>query len=257
MKPIFQNFLNLIFIVVFTMACSTVEKHTGMKRVTDDFYLASGVAKYFLPDVPNWANRSESAGCLRDENFYRFNMQALRQSYGLSYQDGVQFQLSFNLSSTEALERAQQTELPLKEMEALFHLTMDRVRAKIFALHLPTFKRVHMIWIDDAMRDTQSLQSLKILMNSDAMDLGHPIFVSLCSNYPKVQSFIKDNKFADKNIRVWSAEIFHPYDPDMNLLPFDRIFIDHIFQNDQEIIFYSPRPSHPFEVQGNSEFKNY
>lgn len=257
MKRILRALLGAIFIASYATSCTTVDKTSGMKRISDDFFLASGVAKYFLPDVPNWLNRSESAGCLRDESFYRFNMQALRQSYGLSYLESVQFQLSFNLSSTEALERSQQAGLPLKEMEALFHLTMDRIRAQIFALNLPTFKRVHMVWIDDAMRDAQSLSSLRTLMSSEDMELGHPVFVSLCSSYRKVQQFLTENKLADKNIRILPAEIFHSYDPEMNLLPYDRIFTDQVFLKEQKIIFYSPKPSHLLEVQGAVEFKNY
>lgn len=253
-----MSFLSLLLVTILTLSsCAQILPNQKNLKNNEDFYLASGVARYFLPNIPAWANRSESAGCLREANFYRFDMSTLRSSYGISYSESVQFQLAFNIASREALDRARQAALPLKEMESLFHLTMDRIRSQIFELSVPSFKRVHLIWVDEAMRGSKALENLHALMKKESMDLGHPVFVSLCHHYRKVEKFIKEQQFQKSNVKVFSAELFHPFDQEMNLLAFDRLDLSALFQTNQKIYFYTPNSQVPKELYGKMELINY
>ena len=119
-------FLTLMFVSVLAGSCSS-----GLKpRTVDQYYVSTGVEKYFLSDLPEWANYSVSAECYRTSGIRYFNIDALMKSYSLSYNDAIQIQATFNDEYLTLKKQAGVT-LGLKEEELVFFKASERVNSNI------------------------------------------------------------------------------------------------------------------------------
>ena len=89
----------LLLAVLFLISCSHPEnKENGglERRRLDSYFQSTGTTRYFLTDLPNWANFSTSGKCFRTPTIRFLDLQKLRESFSLSYEQAVQFQILFN-----------------------------------------------------------------------------------------------------------------------------------------------------------------
>lgn len=178
------------------------------RRRVEEYFVSSGVERYFLPEIPNWANFSEDARCRRKTSIKFFNMEFLRASLNLSYEESIQLQLMFNDEVQKVKAEKNIIHIPFENEEEIFYQVNERIQAGIRAFRKPTFKRVNIIWIDPYFNNIASLRSL---MKRSEMYKGHPIFVSLCLTSKEMGIWMKKNSFDNQNIRKISYELLTPY----------------------------------------------
>ena len=70
--------LTTITSLCFLLGCGSGELK---RRNLDEYYVGSGVVRYFLADVPLWANFSSIANCHRKTPKRFFNMKSVRDSF--------------------------------------------------------------------------------------------------------------------------------------------------------------------------------
>ena len=74
-----KKIIGLIMFVILSSCTS------GLKsRDIEQYYTSSGIEKYFLSDIPEWANFSQSAGCFRTKGIRYFDVNALMKSYSMN-----------------------------------------------------------------------------------------------------------------------------------------------------------------------------
>ncbi len=246
MNKIIQTAL-LSFLFVLS-ACST-----GMKpRSVDQFYTSTGVAKYFLSDIPDWANFSQSAGCFRTKGIRYFDVDALMKSFSLKYPDAIQIQATFNEEFLQ-IKKDAKVNLTLKDEEILFFKSSDKVNSKITFFDAPTFKQIHLIWLDEALKGEKEEERLKNFLNSSTHDAGFPVLVSACLTKDEIEA-----KFPGLSIKAISAEMFSIYDEEGNRKPNMHINIDPFFKPDQKIIFYMQETKKTVDdIRGKYKTANY
>lgn len=201
-------------------------------RNVDQFYTSTGVAKYFLSDIPDWANFSQSAGCFRAKGIRYFDIDALMKSYSLKYAEGVQVQATFNEEYLE-LKKNQKSLLTLKDEEVLFFKASEKVNSKINFFDPPTFRQVHLVWLDEALKGKKEESLLRNFLQSSAMDSGFPVLVSACLTKSEIEMM-----FPNQSMKIISAEMFSIFDEDGNKKPKFHINIDSFFKPEQKIILY-------------------
>ncbi|MCF8058773.1 MAG: hypothetical protein K9K67_05725 [Bacteriovoracaceae bacterium] len=229
--------------------------HSLQRRKVEEYFVSSGVVRYFLPEIPYWANFSESAGCRREESIKYLDLKMVRGSLSLTYEEAIQLQLMLNNMIFDLKEEKHISHIPFKEEEGLFFKASDRIQAGIRTFRVPKFKRVHLIWIDPYLKN---VTGLKELMQKSSVGLGHPVFVSLCLTRSHLDNWMKTNDFANKNIRLLSYEMLSPYDLEGELKTKYHIFVDEIFGKDKSTFFYGPkdRPV-PQVFEGNFKIIRY
>ena len=243
-------------VFVFLSSCSTPTADQGVKRRRiDDYYVSSGSVKYFLPDLPIWANSSRSGACFKKTTTRFFQLDSLQSSFAMSYYQAIQFQILFNAIMQEKKGQSSQNFLDLRDEEKVFFETLEKTQAKFYRFDRPDYKRVHVIWIDSYFKEAKGIKKLRKFMSSAIMEKGHPVFVSLCHSYKELENLVKVNGFENDNIRILSNEAFSPFDNQKKLTPGVKVFFNNIFKKKQEIHFFAPSKNIPKEFQG--KFKRH
>lgn len=242
--------LLLIITIVVTASCTT----NGLKpRTVDQFYVATGIEKYFLPDLPEWANYNQSAACFRSQTMRYFDLDALMKSYTLKYNDALQIQASFNEEYLEYKKQLKGSQVSLKDEEHIFFRSSDKVNSKIVFFDPPTFKQIHLIWLDDALVGKKEEDRLKQFMNSTVHDDGFPVLISMCLSKAEVLA-----RFPDMAVKVISAELFSIYDVEGKRKPNLHINVNTLFKPDQKITFFSQGAKKNLQdIRGNYKTSNY
>ena len=242
-------FLPLILSTLFIFSsCSS-----GMKaRNVDQFYTSTGVSKYFLSDIPDWANFSQSAGCFRAKGIRYFDIDSLMKSYSMKYTDALQIQATFNEEYLQ-IKKDGKINLSLKDEEVLFFKASDKVNSKINFFDAPTFKEIHLIWLDEALKGKKEEERLKNFLNSSVHDTGFPVLISACLTKNEIEA-----KFPGLSIKAISAEMFSIYDDAGGKRPSMHLAIDPFFRPDQKIIFYMQETKKTVEdIRGKYKTVNY
>lgn len=244
-KILSASLLSILFILG---SCSS-----GLKsRSVDQFYTSTGVARYFLSDIPEWANFSQSAGCFRNKGIRYFDIDALMKSYSLKYTDALQIQATFNEEFLQ-IKKDAKVNMTLKDEEVLFFKASDKVNSKINFFDAPTFKQIHLVWLDEALKGKKEEDRLRNFLSSSTHDVGFPVLVSACLTKSEVEA-----KFPNLSIKTISAEMFSIYDEAGNKKPNMHLNIDPFFKPDQKIIFYMQETKKTVDdIRGKYKIANY
>jgi hypothetical protein len=228
------------------------------KRNTEEYFANTGVVQYFLPDLPAWANNSVAGKCSRSSSIRYFNLKSVRDSYSLNYERALQFQLMYNKFVKAAKYSASVNHINIKEEEKIFSTVADRVGSGIKSFKTPKYKRVNFIWIDHALSNKKTLSRLKKLVKKNDMNLGHPVYVSLCLDSKRLVQFVKDNKIYISNARYFSAELFSPFSSvEKKLLTKVHVNLSDFMQKRQKLYLYTPTGQMPAEIMGNLKIRKY
>ena len=141
--------------------------------------------------------------------------------------------------------------------EKFFFEVISKVQNDLTEFKAPTYKRINLVWIDMLKGDLKKIQDLKKLMNSDSMNSGHPVFVSLCMSDDEIENFIEINGFSDMSIRIIPQEMFSIFDENGNMLTHYYLNFNKLFKKEQELYFYLPIKKLPIEFKGNFKIQNY
>ena len=227
------------------------------RRHTEEYFVSSGAIQYFLSGLPNWANASIGGQCHRDESVQYFDYKKLMDIFAYDYSHVVQFQYAYNIERRKMKKNTKAEVLPFKNQEELFFNMSDRIESGIEAFRVPDYKRVHLIWIDPALKDPERSEDLKELMNKEEMDRGYPIFVSLCLYREQVEDFISQHDFRPA-IRLMTYEMMAPYTREGELTYLRQLHVNSLFKGSQRLLFYYPQSWQiPPEMKGDFEKRPY
>ncbi len=240
----------------FFISCSFSSKKQDLERRNlGEYFQGSEVIRYFLPPLPEWANQSKSGRCSRSESLNYLKFDDLMTTYSLGYAQAIQFQYMYNVNKRAMKSKATLHYLPFKEGEKLFYFTSERVQANMYLFLPPKYKRVHLIWIDRALKSKAELKKLKKVMEREDMNLGHPVFVSLCLFKNELEQFHQDHHFPD-SVKFISYEMFSPYSTDGKLQSFESLNFSKLFEKDDlELYLYQPEKNVPDEFRGDFKLK--
>jgi hypothetical protein len=249
MKKLQNLFLGLTLILV--NACA----HTkGMiPRDVEDYYVSTGVERYFLPAIPGWANFSQTGGCFRSSGLKYLNIDSLMKSYSLSYFEALQVQANFNEEYISTVKSQSKEVLTLKEDETLFFRASEKVGSKIYFTDLPTFKRINLVWLDEIRGDKAKEAKLKSFLTSPVNDEGIPVLISACMTRAEIEKMIPEAHY--KSI---SAELFTTFNESGVTVPNMHIELGVFFKPEQKLFLYSQSLKDKIlDIQGNYKVINY
>lgn len=240
----------LILLVATLLSACTSKK--GLVRNLDEYYTSSGVEQYFLSEVPNWINFSSESACFRDKTLRYFNIDALMKSFSLSYAESIQVQAIFNQEYLVLKDKIDSV-LPVKEEEVLFYKSTESVSNKILFFDPPKFKKIHLIWLDEALASKEAEAKLKRFLNSSINDEGYPVFVTNCLTKPELTQ-----RFPNIGVKFITSEMFSVYDVNGKRRPKAMINVSAFFSEKQELIFYMQDKAKKInQLEGNFKVQNY
>ncbi|RLA63486.1 MAG: hypothetical protein DRQ89_06655 [Epsilonproteobacteria bacterium] len=241
--------IRYLIILSLTLSCSI---NNLSPRNVSEYSKGPKIVKYYLPELPNWANISNSGNCKRTVSNKYLNFRSLGDDFSFSYKDLVQFQYLYNIEYQKLIKQADRGILPFSEEEKLFYDVFDKIKTQLYTFRRPSYKRVNLVWVDQIRK-----KNLKKLMRSRAMNEGHPVFVSLCLNQNELLSFIEQNGFSRKDVRALSFEIFSPYNKKLVTAGKTSLDFSRLFSKRQKLYFYTPKGVLPPEFIGNFKIRRY
>lgn len=246
--------MKLLLIAALILSGCSVLTGQGMKpRAVEDYYTTTGVEKYFLADIPAWANFDQAVGCYRPSTIRYFDIDALMKSYGLTYPVALQIQASYN-EELVLFKGADKARMPnLKEEELLFYKVSEKVSSKIIFFDPPAFNRINLVLIDEALADPKKEKKLKSFLQSPVMDEGPPVMVSFCLTRAEVEK-----RFPDINTKMITAEMLSVYSFNGERAPRFQIDLTQFFKPSQKLFFYSQKNAVTNEqLKGLHKILNY
>lgn len=248
-----MKYFFLLSIIFVLYGCAQVSDQGLKSRTVEDYYISTGVQKYFLTDIPNWANFDQKASCFRSSTIRYFDIDALMKSYGLSYNKALQVQATFNEEYNHFKEEDTNHITTLKEEELLFFKVSEKVSSKIDFFEPPTFKRINLIWLDEILGNPAKEKKLKTFLESKVNEEGVPVLISFCLTKYEIEK-----QFPEINTKIISAELFSVFDNKGNKTTGFRIDLEQFFNPSQKLYFYSQQSNVPSdEIKGTFKTINY
>lgn len=207
-----MTLLLLTLATIFVSSCATTNTNLE-NRDLEQLYQGAGTERYFLPDLPVWANFSSSSSCKRDEITRYLNFSSIRDSYALSYAQILHFQQMLNrrfLSFTQSSDRP----LYLKDEAFIFYNVYEQVAGGGRDLLIPQFQTVSLIWLDPLLADLDRVS--QVLESPDVLK-GHPVLVSSCLNSFILERLTEKFGWDKYGVKLIGQEMFSPYLPDFSL----------------------------------------
>jgi hypothetical protein len=249
----------LLIGLLLLIGCSSTDADKQMKRRNlDEYFSGSGVVKYFLSDLPNWANFSQTASCQRSISPRYLNINTLISSYSYNYEEAIQLQYMYNVEMNKLKKRTEADYLPFSDEEKLFFTLSDKIQADIRTFRAPKFKRVNLVWIDPLLKNKKGFEKIVSLLRGEDMEKGHPVLISLCMNHFELESYLSKSGLLNRNIRYIPYEMFSAYSVKGIIEPTFQLHINQFFKENQKIFLYIPKGSYkPGEFLGNFSIQRF
>ncbi len=243
---------NIFFLFsLLLISCSSSDQ-----RNLENYYMGTGIVKYFLPIIPPWANFSEFYGCFRKEPMRFMDLDKVRDSFAFSYEEAIQLQYAYNLLRREMGFIEYWEKLPLKEQEKIFFKSVEQVSSNLKFFKIPEYKRIHLISIDDAFVKND-FSSLKNLMKKNIMDNGVPIFVSSCLGHDRFIKILKEQKLLSFSGLFIPTEMLGPYLSQGGPAPGLFFDMESFFGKDYTFHLFLPKGKKQHHLMGKFQIHYY
>ncbi|GAB4013239.1 MAG: hypothetical protein Fur0010_09930 [Bdellovibrio sp.] len=230
----------VIFSMLFVFyGCASNHQSSLQRRAEDEYYLSRGPVRYFLSEIPYWANGSVSGQCFRKESSRFFDLKAVRQSYGLSYEEALQLQYAFNLELQQLKKLNTSGVLPLSQEEELFLQVSEKISSNIRSLQIPDYKKIHILWVDSIPLENRG-KAVKKFINSEAGMSGFPMLLSFCYSSHELANWFSEN-VGNMSVRFAGHELLSPYDNRSELTPELATYWDSLFRDNQSVVFFKSK----------------
>ncbi len=241
-----------LLILLILAGCATPEEKKFMRVDVDSFYRQNGVIKYFLGVLPPWSNSSSSANCKRSHAVNYFDFKAISQSFSLDYEQVLAFQYLYDFEYAEVVSKKAERPVTLKEEEALFFSSLDKIRSGQRLFKVPSFNTVNVIWVDDF----NSTDKLLGLLNSESLNSGRPVLLSMCMTRLELKEYFKKARINIEGMRILTYESFSYFSVDSVLQNREGINLDEVLGR-KKVYFYTNKRKVPENIEGNVTLRIY
>ncbi len=203
-------------------------------RSIESYYQSAGTEKYFLSDVPDWINISETANCKRSKPIRFFNLKQLMNSFDIDFKKALQIQATYNQDYLILSQKLNGAPIPLADEQSLFYKASDKVNSNILFFDAPKFKRVNLVWVDAILNNPEEEKKLKKFLSSSTFDQAVPVLISMCMTRSEL-----DEKFKEVHYSTIPAELLTLYSPDGKMNYQFKFYFDQLFSPDHVLNLYS------------------
>lgn len=242
--------MKYILLLSFLVSCTSTQMRDGKPRMLEAYYHTSGVERYFLAQLPDWANFSSEGQCRRTKPVRYLNFTNLHKSFKFSYEQLAQFQYMINKRMNAFVENSDAKILRPKDEEFIFYNVKDQISGGAKEFMTPKFKQVSLIWVDPAVTDGKAFVKLRKYINSDAINHAEPVLVSMCLDDKEMARFIKTRLKNAIGLKYISSEMFTPYNQYMQLSTEYSISFENLFKKDQKVQVITPVEEVPISIKG-------
>jgi hypothetical protein len=230
--------------LIYSLLLSLISCGSGevKKNMNDVTYQTSGVEKYFLAELPAWANFSETGSCFKSSSFTYLDLPKVSGAFGLSYLEMLELQAQYNDRVETYFRSTTARFLKPVEQAGIFSNTLEQVKGGVRQLRLPDAREVDLIWLDSFIQKNKMNELKKMAKEGKFFD-RLPVVVSTCLSRQEMEKWVSESNFDQLGFYLISAEWFTPYDIQMKLEPGLRINLRQIFKKETKFFLVAPEKS--------------
>lgn len=244
--------MKLILLISLVLSCTS--NKSIKRRDLDHLYIGGAQEKYFLADLPTWANFSSLGKCRISSSIKYLNFSNLYRSYGLNYEKNIQFQYMFNKKIFEFRKQSRSSNIILQDEAFIFFNTQEKILGGAKQFIKPNFKKINVFWVDPALSNIKLKARLIKKLKSDEGQSGYPLFLSRCLNDAGLMKYVKANGLEELGIKFLPNSMFSPYNSFMALGHRFELNIMELLKGKEVTIF---GPFYPGFIKKNIKFENY
>lgn len=231
-----MKYLNFSLLLILISCSSPVTR----QNIDETPYQTSGIEKFFLPELPAWANNSASGQCFKKHNFQYLDFPKLAVSYELKYSQLVELQAQYN-EKLESYFRSTAIRFvkPVEEA-AFFSNTLEQVRGGVKHFKIPSgADKVEIIWLDGFIAANQ-VNELKKMNETHRFDDSLPVLFSSCMSKQDLNQWLIENDLDQEGFYTLSAEWLTPYGSDLNMKAGLHLEIKKLLNDGIKVKFLGP-----------------
>lgn len=244
LKTIFLNSLLLLSLI----SCSSVEEKKNTSSTLDHPYRTSGVEQFFLPELPGWANSSESGACFKSNSFQYLDFAKVNANYQLSYVEMLELQAQYNKRREDYFRSTAYRFLKPVEEASFFNNTLQEVRGGVRLLQVPEVPVVDLVWLESFLQDERGLELLTQMSAAGKFDDRPVILYSSCLSYMRLNQWVMESGLENVGFFILSAEWLTPYSSDFTLKTGMKVELDKVLGQKTIINIIHPNKNHKISV---------
>jgi hypothetical protein len=203
-------------------------------------YRTSGLEKFFLPELPAWANNSASGQCFKKHSFQYLDFSKLGSTYNLKYTELIELQAQYNERLEDYFRSTTQRFLKPVEEAAFFSNTLENVRGGVKHFKLPEeIKDVEVIWLDRYIALNQ-VNEIKKMNEVGRFDQRLPVLFSSCLSKQDLNQWLVENNLDQVGFYTISAEWLTPYGSNLEMKAGLQIEIKKLMNENIKVRFITP-----------------
>lgn len=230
-----KKFLNCSLLLIL-ISCSGGE----VRKKVDDSYMTSGVEKFFLPELPAWANFSESGRCYKSASIQYLDFSKVSLSYQLSYQEMIEVQAQFNERRDDYFSSTAYRFLKPVEEAAFFSNAIEQVRGGVRHFKLPPATQIEIIWLE-GFTQHDKVSDIKNMIESGRFDEHIPVLFSSCLSRQRLNQWVQEEGLDNAGLYLLSAEWLSPYTSTNDLQGGLRLEIKKLLAPGTKVTFIVPQ----------------
>lgn len=244
-KMLFLNF----FLLLSLISCSSSEvKSNERNSSSPEPYRSSGVEQYFLPELPGWANSSESGGCFKSNSFQYLDFAKVNGNYQLSYVQMLELQAQYNKRREDYFRSTAYRFLKPVEEASFFNNTLQEVRGGVRLLQIPQEPVIDLIWLESFLQHEKGLELLTQMSASGKFDDRPTVLFSSCLSYMRLNQWLMESGLDNVGFYILSAEWLTPYSSEFTLTSGMKVELNQIIGPQAVINLLQPYKTHKISV---------
>lgn len=236
------------FLLLSLISCGTTEVKEKSDHSNNQPYRTSGVEQYFLPELPGWANSSESGGCFKSNSFQYLDFAKINANYQLSYPQLLELQAQYNKRRESYFRSTAYRFLKPVEEASFFNNTLQEVKGGVRSLQLPEVPVVDLIWLESFLQDEKGLAMLTQLNASGRFDERPVIIFSSCLSHMRLNQWVMESGLENAGFSLLSAEWLTPYSSALTLSTGLKVELDKILGSSAVINIIQPHKKNKISI---------
>lgn len=222
---------------LLAQACSHSSLDSKDNRDMDVYFTSGGAARFFLPELPAWANTSSTGQCHRSQVIRYLDYNSLKQEYAFLYEQSVQTQSMLNREFESFKKKYKRPALSLWEEEKIFYQTIKLIQGGVQSFKASTFEQIHLVWLDDLLKEKIDSGKFRKIIQKNNILQGFPVFVSLCMSSQELDSFLQQMNL-DASYDVIGSDMFSYFNSQNKADSSESLDFSVFFSPKQKLHFY-------------------
>jgi len=208
------------------------------KKEVSEAYYSSGVEKFFLPEIPTWANFSTYGHCYKSDSILYLDFSKIKVEHGLNYKQMIELQALYHHKRMNYFEEVDKKFLKPVEELAFFANSLEQVKAKDGLIKSYDSKKINIIWLESFLKNHE-VNQLTSLIEEDRFIEFPTILFSSCRSRTNLENFLDSYDVDHESLILLGPEMLTSFNAEGEKKPALEVNLNQLFGDDTKFELFS------------------